>query len=191
MAALSVITAPVEYPVSLEEAKGQCRITSTAHDILIDRLVAAATSLVQTMTGTLLCQQTVRLDLDGFPCGDIDLSLYPVQSITSIKYDDTSDDEQTLVANTDYWVSLAGMYPKVTPVTVWPYAMLGKPASVRITMVVGYSDVNNIPEDLRHAILVKVKELYDHSGETILGINTNPSANTVPALVALHRRLSI
>lgn len=189
---LVTVTPPAEYPVSLAEAKSHCRVLDCAHDTRIYDYIGSATAAVEILTAMALSQQTLRLELDGFPCGAIDLPVAPVQSITSIKYDDSVNDEITLVANTDYFVSLAGKYPKIVPVTTWPATYYNKPNSVRIVMVCGYAYSEDIPADLKHAILVKTKELFDHGGETIVGVNeVMPSANTVQALTAMHRRWNL
>lgn len=195
MAIIKVVQ-PAGYPVTLAEAKSHLRVTGSDHDDRITAYIAAATAAVESITDMLLVEQTIRLDLDGFPDAEIDIPIAPVQSIVSVKYDDSANDEQTLVANTDYFVSLGGRYPKICPVSAWPSAYDGKPASVRVTMVAGYatnaSPINyaeNIPADLEHAIKVKIKELFDIGGETIINTNqVSPSANTVAALTQSYRR---
>lgn len=191
-----IVTAPAGYPVTLAEAKSHLRITETVHDTRITAYIAAATAQVQSVTEMLLYEQTIRLELDGFPDGDIDIPVYPIQTVSSVKYDDADNTETTLVVNTDYFVRVSGRYPKIAPVSDWPTAYDGKPASVRIVMVAGYDSGSSspityredIPQDLKHAILVKVKELFDHGGETILGYETNPSVNTVELLTRPYKR---
>ena len=192
-----IVTPPAGYPVTLAEAKSHLRITDTAHDSRITAYIASATRQIEMLTEMLLVDQTVRLELDGFPDGPIEIPIAPVRSITSVKYDNSLNEETTLVANTNYFVGLGGRYPKIAPVSSWPTAYAGKPASVRIVMVCGYDPGSaspitygeNIPADLKHAILVKVKELFDYGGETVVGVSSaGPSANTVGELTRMHRR---
>jgi len=110
--ALVITAAATDTPVSVDEAKEQCRIvdSDTTHDVLLTRLVKEATASIEIVTGAKLAPQTVRLELDTFPSGTgldagIDLGLYPATSITSIKYDDADGVEQTLVEDTDYYTS--------------------------------------------------------------------------------------
>ena len=195
--ALVNLTLPSSTPVSLTEAKEQCRILSadTTHDVLLTRLIDEATSSIETLTGARLGPQTVRLDLDGFPSGNIDLCTYPVNSITSVVYDDADNAEQTLVLGTDYWESLGGMYPFLAPVEYWPVARSGKPGSVRITMSVGYFDGSPVtdvaPNDLRHAVLIRVKEYFDNAGESVTGQSVEQTVTTVKALTDMHRRITV
>lgn len=188
---LVTLTKPTDLAVSLEEAKEQCRVTGTTHDSLIYRLVKEATASIETETGARLTSHTVRLDLDRFPSGELSLGVYPVASVDTVAYDDTDNVAQTLTLTTDYWESLGGMYPKLSPVVAWPATKPGKLAAVRITMTVGYSDLDDIPDDLKHAILIRTKEYFDNSGESDKGMEIYPTVTTVRALIANHRRLNL
>ncbi len=186
---------PAGYPVTLTEAKSHLRVSDSNHDTRITAYIAAATSIVESMSELLLVEQTVRLDLDGFPDASIEIPICPVSSVVSLKYDDTSNAEQTLVQETDFFVSLGGRYPKIAPVSAWPVAYSGKIASVRVTLTAGYETAyspvdyaENIPADLKHAVLIKLKELFDYGGETILGQEVNPSANPVSLITLPYRR---
>ena len=194
---LVTLTLPSSTPVSLMEAKQQCRIVSSdaTHDILLDRLIGEATRSIETLTGARLDSQTVRLELDGFPSGSLDLGVYPVNSITSVVYDDGDNVEQSMVLGTDYWQSLSGMYPFICPVDLWPATKYGKPACVRITMSVGYFDGSPVtkacPDDLRHAVLMRVKEYFDNAGESVTGSEVFSTVSSVKALTDMHRRITV
>jgi uncharacterized phiE125 gp8 family phage protein len=195
--ALVNLTLPANTPVTLSEAKEQCRIisTDTNHDAKLLRHISEATQSIETFTGAKLASQSVRLDLDGFPSGKIDLGVYPVNSITSIVYDDGDNTETAMVLGTDYWESLGGMYPYLIGIDGWPAAKSGKPASVRITMSVGYYDGSPVtsapPEDLKHAVLIRVKEYFDNAAESVTGQTVAPTVSTVKALTDMHRRYPI
>lgn len=190
------VTSPAGYPVTLTEAKDHCRVTSSAHDTRITAYIAAATALVEKLTEMLLVEQTVRLELDGFPDDVIDIPVAPLQGVISLKYDDLSNVEQTLTLDTHFYARASGRYPIIQPAGTWPTTCANKPGSVRITLLAGYDTANspidygeNIPADLRHAILIKVKEFFDNGGETIVGNNTvSPSANTVLSLTEQYKR---
>lgn len=189
---LVTVTKPTDVAVSLEEAKEHCRVSDrTDLDSVIYRHVREATASIEIETGVRLTSQTVQLILDEFPKDDIDLCVYPVVSVDSFAYDDTNNTAQTLVLNTDYWQMLSGMYPKLTPVTYWPATYPRKPGAVRISMTVGYSDLDDIPEDLKHAILIRTKEYFDNPGESDRGMEIYSTVTTVHALIANHRRLHL
>lgn len=158
------------------------------------RLIAAATAEFEGIINAPLVQRTYRLELDTFPTWELDLQAYPISSITSIKYDDVNNTEQTMVPNTDYYESLSGSYPSVYPVTYWPYTYCNKPAAVRIVMVGGYapsgSPLNygaNVPEDIKQAILVRLYDFWNQPGEQVQGLTT--SLKTVECIANKYRRI--
>jgi len=102
---------------------------------------------------------TLRYNLDGFTSTDIALPTYPVTSVSSIKYDDSDNAEQT-VSTDDYYSNLGGVVPLVRAVEYWPVTMWNKPASVRVEFVAGYANTDEIPDDLRHQILLRVSQMF-------------------------------
>lgn len=157
---LILTTPPASDIVTIAEAKDQLRVTTTDQDVLINRLIDTATRVVEQRTGVRLFTQTVTLVLDGFPKNSLDLGVYPVNAVNSVKYDDADNVEQTLVQDTDYWVQLGGMFPVISPVTAWPTTKARKPGCVRIEMLVGYSTATEAPEELRHAVLLEIERAY-------------------------------
>lgn len=194
--ALVTTVEPTGLPVTLAEAKDQCRILSTdvSHDVKILRHIEEATQSIETLTGARLRSQTVRLDLNGFPTGYyscIDLGVYPVTAITAFAYDDEDNVAQTLTVTTDYWQNLGGMYPYVQAVTYWPATYFAKPASVRITMTVGYATQEAVPSDLKHAVLMRVKEYFDNASESVTGQSVESTVSSVKALTDMYRRVTV
>lgn len=196
MGVLVTTTAPAGYPVTTADARLQCRLGSdTSYDALLLRLIAAATADFEGRIGAHLVQRTVRLEMDAFPDDEIDLLTYPVTAITSIKYDDSANTEQTLVANTDYYTSLSGSCPTVWPVTAWPATYPNKPAAVRIVMTTGYAHGSaspivygtNIPEDIKQAILVAVYDMWNNPGDQVVGPSLS-SMKVVQSVADKYRR---
>ena len=193
---LEQITQPSKPVVSLAEAKEHCRIiaSDTTHDTLLARLTVAATEQIEARTGLKLTQRNFRLDLDGFPDGDLMLPTAPVNSVTSVVYDDSENSSVTMTVAAgspigDYWTSLVGVEPYLRAVGgAWPATYQDKPNAVRVTFSAGYSDPSLCPEDLRAAVLIKIKEMFDNGGETIAGVSVADATNTTEYLIAPHRR---
>jgi uncharacterized phiE125 gp8 family phage protein len=188
--ALDITAEPTITAVTLTDAKKQCRITNTAHDDLLVRLVGTASSQVEAITGCILTERSATYYLDTFPDDAIEIPYYPVTAVASIKYDDTDGNEQTLVENTDYYLALVGRTPKIAKADTWPVTLDNKLQAVRITLTLGYAASTDIPEDVKHAILVLVKELFDNGGETV-GMDINEVPNTVRSLTAPYRRMMV
>lgn len=97
-----VVAAPTVEPVTLAEARLQCKVDSddTTHDALINVLITAAREFAEHYTGRALAEQTLEAAARCFPdCDHIDLPRPPVSSVTSIKYTDAAGVEQTLSAS--------------------------------------------------------------------------------------------
>ncbi len=155
-----VITAPTEMPVSLEEAKAQLRVTGSADDDYIESLIEAVTATIDGPTGWLgraLVTQTLEYQFGCFPTCDIELPCRPVASITSIKYDDSAGDEQTLDAATYRLVApnIVGLVSGST----WPTA-LHQAGAVRVRYVAGYGAAAAVPAPIKQAIKLGIRHLY-------------------------------
>src|SRR5574343_1614449 len=92
----SLVTAPTNRVVSLEEVKRYLRVDDNESDIDLLRLIAAATERCQNLTRRQLITATRKVTLSCFPYGrEIYLPWSPIQSVTHVKYRDTSDVLQT------------------------------------------------------------------------------------------------
>lgn len=160
---LRLITAPASEVVTSAEAKAHLRVESTDDDALIIAYLTAARAHMDGRDGILgraLMTQTWELVLDAFPTAAISLPLPPLQSITSIKYQDSSNVEQTLDA-ADYVVDTTSESSRVYPVTSWP-STYSTPNAVTIRFVAGYGNASAVPEPIKTAIKLKVQALYDN-----------------------------
>lgn len=156
------ITAAAEEPISLAEARAQCRCGSD-EDALLTIYVKAARRLCETITGRRLITQTVEERLDAFPEGDLEirLSATPVQSITSVKYD-LNEVEQTMDGSS--YTLDAAAYPGgwLLPAagTEWP-ATDDTTNCVRVRYVVGFGAASAVPEDLKAWMLLTIAALFE------------------------------
>lgn len=173
---------PLDLPVTLCEARQQVRLfDSHEHDELLLRLIYAAYRSVEDDCSMRLCDQQLKLVLDKFPCGDIDLQVYPVRSVLSVEYADSNGAVQTF---TGFDAKLAGKYPTISPRDGWPPGKW----PITVTFSAGYESPSDIPESIKHAILVRVKEMFDEGGESVRGQSVSPTVLTVEHLIREHRR---
>lgn len=153
-----VITAVTAEPVTLAEARLQCKVDSddTTHDALLSALITAAREYAEHYTGRALAPQTLELALDAFP-DEIDLPMPPVASITSITYVDTAGDTQTL-ATDKYALSTYGDSRTVslTYGNTWP-STRDIPDAVKVKYLTGYS---TCPKAAKAAILLEVESQF-------------------------------
>ena len=191
---LTVSTPPNAEPVSTAEAKTHLRVDGTDEDTYIDKLIAVARRHVEHVTRRALITQSVQMTLDHFPGvahGILDLRMHPerltgtgedwvirlprgpVQSVTSITYTDDAGAEQTL-APSKYILDAAHQPARITPAytEVWPTTR-PIPAAVTVEFVAGYGNPADVPDDLKHAVLVLVATMHEH--REAVAFNGTPS----------------
>jgi uncharacterized phiE125 gp8 family phage protein len=180
-----LVTGPAAEPVTLEEARSQCRLTDTSEDGLLAGYVLAARQLVEGRIGRALLTQTWLETFDeDWPRADghrrvrylrrslshrrIMLSITPVQSIASIQYVDTTGATQTL----DPSQYRLGMHHLVSVLeeaygVCWP-AVRCQTDAIAVQYVAGYTQPGLIPETVRQAILLLTSHFFDNRGATVV-----------------------
>ena len=173
---IQVTTEPTVEPVSVSEAKDHLRVTSSDDDTYIGTLIKAARQRAEGYTRRALVTQTIQYTMEAFPT-EMMLPRPPVASITSINYVDSDGISQSF---TDFQSDLADQAnPKVKPSygNSWPTAR-DQYGAVTVTYVAGYGGgdspdtITNIPQDIRHAILLMVGTWYENREDAIVGTST-------------------
>ncbi len=158
-----LIENPAEEPVSLAETRSHLRLES-GEDEYLTGLITAARRYCEAFQRRAYVTQTWDLYLNRFPPGCIKVPVPPFQSVTFIKYKDSTGVLQTLESS-EYLVdpfSEPGLiclaYGKSWPAT---YSEIN---SVQIRFVAGYGTAADVPQEVKHAILLRVADLYEHRG---------------------------
>jgi uncharacterized phiE125 gp8 family phage protein len=175
---LKVATPPEVEPVTLAEAKAHLRLDTNTDDTYVSALITAARERVELFLRRALITQTIEYTIDGFPAGEIDLPRPPLQSIEWIKYIDTAGTLQTLpLANYVADVSsneiarVALAWNRFWPIT---RCLIN---AVVIRFVAGYGDSpEDVPQAIRHGILIEIGNLYENREDVVVGqaINMMP-----------------
>jgi uncharacterized phiE125 gp8 family phage protein len=196
---LVLITAPAVEPITLVEARAHLRITADgsppthADDDYVTALIQAARQHLDGKDGWLnraLITQTWELVLDEFPDQEIRIPLPPLQSITSIKYDDADGVEQT-VDPANYVVDTKAQPGWVVPVSTysWPSTM-DTINAVRVRFAAGYGAAGtNVPMPIRQAMLLLVGAWYQSRESVVIGTIVNELPMAVDALLAPYRTM--
>jgi uncharacterized phiE125 gp8 family phage protein len=176
-------------PISLDEAREQVGLTAddTSHDAKLIRLIQAAVSRVEALTGTRLLTQSAVRKLAAF-ADPVPLPIAPVQAIV-VTYLDTDGATQTLDAASYNLLTSDRLQPKIERAagTSWPILLAHREA-VTLTMVAGYGDPLDLPAAVRLALLQLVALWFDNRGDSAA-----PGSMTIPPgvfdLIAAHRRI--
>ena len=140
---------------------------TAADNTEIDNMIQAATQQVEAFTGRICMPTVIDFHLSGFPTGGIVLPFSPVTTLTSVKYYDSSNVQQTWAA-TNYYVSLYEEPLRIRYVndsypTVYQYRM----DAVTVRFTCGYADADAVPRSMRQAILLKLGEYYGVRGDAV------------------------
>ena len=159
---LKLYTAQTTWAVTLQEAKDQCNVDTSDSDTLIQDLIYVAQEQVEDYCSLKLNACTYEFYLTGLPNNGIVLPLNPVASITSIKYRDASNAEQTW-ATTNYYYSIQESPLKIryTDAYSLPSLYTNRFDAITVRFVTGYTSPDTIPKKLKQAILILVNDLYD------------------------------
>jgi uncharacterized phiE125 gp8 family phage protein len=157
-----VLIPPAAEPVSLAEAKAHCCVDSADEDSHFLRLIIVARAAAEHETSRALVTQTLRLTLDAFPDGPIQLRRPPVQGITQVQYVDTAGVTQTL-AGAAYSLDAVSEPAWLLPAygTTWP-ATRDQANAVSVDYVAGYGAADAVPEPIKQWMLLAIGDMDDN-----------------------------
>jgi uncharacterized phiE125 gp8 family phage protein len=165
--AQTLVTPPVEEPLSVSEAKSHLRSTTTAEDDQVWAWIRAAREQVERDADVALLTQTWDIALDGFPGGFGMLRLLkrPLQSVTWIRYTDAVGVIQTLATN-QYVLDTSSRTPRIglTDIGSWPAVAVRQFQPVTVRVVVGWASAGLIPESLLQAVKMWLPPFQERRG---------------------------
>lgn len=157
-----VTTEPSVEPITRTEAKVHLRVDHTDEDTLIDILIQAARETVEQRTNRSLITQSRTIKLDYFPSNyTIYLPYGPLISVTSVKYYDENEAQQTL-SSTLYWVDSSSNIPRIIIKDSWP-STYDMPNAVEVIYSAGYGAAStNVPKAIKQAMYLIIGHLYEN-----------------------------
>ena len=187
--ALKLITDAATEPVTRAEAALFMRYTGTLQNDVIDSQIAAATRYVQNWCNVQLVNATFDYYTDDL-YDIIKLPNSPISSVTSIKYQDEADAEQTLTS-TLYKLDNISPIPKILRKYNKTYpSVLDEPNTVVVRYVAGYgATADSVPEYYKNLIKTIVAEMFEHrEGLTESQLRENPNVQRMLHLGAHNYR---
>jgi uncharacterized phiE125 gp8 family phage protein len=170
---LEFITPPAIEPVTLEEAKAHLKVDTSDDDDLIARNIAAARVRIELHLGRALITQSWIQWLDCWPAnGIIEVSLPPLQSVTSITTY-APDNTPTVLDPATYQVDAVSqpariIFPCSFGVPALPDFVPGlrRANSIAVAFTAGYGDAaTDVPAPIIEAILELIAFSYENRGE--------------------------
>lgn len=174
-------TPPVNKVMTLATAKDQIRhrITSTTEDTIINAFIDAATKIYENYTDRQLISATHTAFLDDVPSGrrNIVQLKTPLQSVTTFKYFDVDNAQQTWAA-TNYEVDTKNEPGLIRTAEDVEYpAVKDKFNTVEIAHVAGYGDdPSDIPDNITTTLKLLLADLYDNRHAQVVALGSGSVA---------------
>ena len=188
---MSNLPAPTYEPVSLEEARLQCKIDafgsppSHPDDLLLELFISAAREWAEQYTGLALGGRTLEMALTTFP-DEIVFPYGPVLGVAYITYLDT-DGAEKVVPAADYELDRFSNPTRVVLAkdAEWPDDVGDYNNGIRVFYAVGYSAPGESPQDkpmpraIKVALLLTTAHLYkNRENSTTANMMTIPMGAT-------------
>ena len=148
-----LVTAPVEHPVSLPDVKRHLKIDFKHDDAEIDDLIRTATALIEG-AGLALMMQRREFVFSCFPVGYLEVPRPPLVGVKMFYHDGEGVERQF----TDFTIHRGDAVPaKLFPVnSTWPTTS----SAIRLDATCGYSSQSEVPQDLKHWVMLECQRLY-------------------------------
>lgn len=169
--------APTVEPVTVSSLKQHARATDTNdEDSIAYEWLVGCREMVETDAQVALCTQTWTLQFDQFPCDVIEFPIWPLASVTSVSYVDTSGATQTWNSS-NYIVNTANKPGRLTLAygATWPNARLQE-NSITVTFVAGFGGMTDVPQIYKQAIRLLAAECFI-SREAVGSLNDEQLTN--------------
>lgn len=186
-----LLSPPAIEPVSLADAKGWLRLSTSDEDDLVTGLIVAARHAVEHATRRRLITQSWTLVLDRWPVfGPLWLPLAPMRGITGFRLFDDIDTP----------TSLDPAMLRVVGLPERPRLLLGqglpKPgrreAGIEIDVTAGYGPApTDVPAPLRQAIRMLTARWYENRAAAATQSDMRTVPVDVAALIAPYRRAAL
>lgn len=193
--ALVLTTPPASEPVSLVEAKAQCRVEISDDDDLIEGLIRSARQWAERFTRRAFITQQWMYVRDDWP-QDADwfrIPLPPLQSVESVQYQVADGTLYTLSAS-DYTVDTISEPGRIALAdgASWPSDDLYPVNGVRVQFTAGYGNQgSNVPQPIRQAILLLVGHWYENREAVTVGAVAREVPFAVEALLWPYRVMDV
>jgi uncharacterized phiE125 gp8 family phage protein len=187
-----LLTPPAAEPVTLAEAKAYLRVEHDHDDDVIAALIAGARVHVEAQCRRALITQGWRLIRDAWPAdGRIAVLPAPLQALTAARV--RRIDGTTQAIDADLFAVDAASAPGVLSFAAGALPMPGRAvAGIELDIEAGYGEAAaDVPQPLRQAIRVLVSHWYENRGLIAAGGGVAVLPQSVAALIASYRVLSL
>ncbi len=182
-------TPAASEPVTVNEANAHLKVTG--EDTLVESLIITARMMIERYLNRSLVSQTWTAYDDCWG-GELCLPYPPLVSVTHVKYRDLNGVLQTL-ASSNYWVNSFEQPGNIKYVYGFtpPELQYGRPNSIEVEYVAGYTGDEGVPEPIRHAMKILLTDMYEHRGQYVIGNIANKLPGYIIDLIHTYKIYSV
>jgi len=169
-------TAPTWDPITVDELKRNLHIEINNHDQdeYLQEILLSIIDQVQTDIGRQIARATYTMYLDGYPDGDeVEITLGPVDAISTVKYYADGASELTTVDAGDYQLDNTELTGRLRFFNSF-ITDDEKMNVVQIEFTNGYGSAPSVPRSLKDAIILLASDRYLNPENS--GVSVNQSA---------------
>jgi uncharacterized phiE125 gp8 family phage protein len=196
--AVTVVTASTAEPLTVTEIKNHLRVGSTHENALISSYGIAARDYYERETGRALMPQTMRLTLQDFPVGAIELPRSPVSTASTdvtVKYFEDGSTSLTTFPSSKYIVDHEHepAQLRLQRDESWPTAELRSRNAIQVDFKAGYGvgSTGNpaalVPSAHKLAIRVLAAHFFENREPVPVGTVARELPFSLRALIDMHR----
>jgi hypothetical protein len=178
---VTVITQPLELPLTLDEVKNYIKVDFAEDDELINRLIKAVTMSAQLYTGLSFITQKLAVYFTNTGCEELPYGPHQsIDEVARLNYDGTevilTTDEYKYSGllyyslncgcASEYFYPVGSLYCGRSFKLSSPWGAVNK---MRVTFTAGFGDATQVPDGIKLAILKEVAELYENRENTVVG----------------------
>jgi uncharacterized phiE125 gp8 family phage protein len=183
---LTLVTPPAVEPITTTQAisYGRLETLSTAETAFLTGLIVAAREYCEAKQNRAYITQTWQISLCKWP-KVIEIPKGRLKTVTSVKYTDSAGVVHTLIANTDYIVSLRGILGRITPPygCNCPTAALYPLDPIVIEFTCGYGAAGtDVPLRVIQAMYMLVMYWWDNRPASKLSVEVEAAVNNLLSL---------
>jgi len=176
---------PQGTALPLDRVKKFLRVTGTDQDQVITQMINAAVDIIEQETWIVLQSRSYTLYMDDWDyergLDHILLKKYPITAVSSVKYYDASNVQQTL-STSNYYTSIQGEYGRVY-IQSEPTVYDDRYDAIEIAFTAGYGTWQSIPDEFIELLEVVVFDLYEERSTGVIGTTTDNYKGVVARLM--------
>jgi len=175
---MKLVTPPTVEPITVDEAKHQCRVDGSHDDAYLSALCTVAREHVEQQTRLALMPQTWEQYADAWPTyrpwsmggSQFVLKQWPVVSVVSVTYR-TADEIQKTFDPAAYLLATGARPARLVLKAgqAWPGDLLSAADPITVRFTAGYESDTLIPQSIKHAMLLIIGHLYENREQVVIG----------------------